>query len=51
MPFNLSNNLVNFQKYINKILDEKLNIFVMVNLDNILIYTKDPGQSYIDTIW
>ena len=41
--FGLSNAPTTFQGYINKILAEKLDIFVIVYLDNILIYTKDPG--------
>ena len=47
MPFGLSNTPATFQRYFNKILAEKLNIFVIVYLDNILIYTKDPGQPHI----
>ena len=43
MLFGLSNTLTSFQKYINKILAEKLNIFIIVYLDNIFIYTKDPS--------
>ncbi len=43
MPFCLSNAPANFQDYINKILTETLDIFVMVDWNNILIYTKDPG--------
>ena len=43
MPFSLSNTSVNFQGYINKILTEKLDIFIVIYLDNILIYTKDPS--------
>ena len=43
MPFGLSNAPATFQGYVNKILAEKLDIFVVVYLDNILIYTKDPG--------
>ncbi len=43
MPFGLSNALTSFQGYINKILAEKLDIFVVMYLDDILIYTKDPG--------
>ena len=35
--------LTSFKCYINKILAKKLNIFVIVYLDNILIYTKDPS--------
>ncbi len=43
MPFGLSNAPASFQGYMNKILAEKLDIFVVVYLDNILIYTEDPG--------
>ncbi len=42
MPFSLSNVPTSFQGYINKILAEKLDIFVVIYLDNILIYIKDP---------
>ena len=44
MPFRLSYNLTSFQGYINKILAEKLDIFIIVYLDDIFIYIKDPGQ-------
>ncbi len=37
MPFGLSNTLASFQRYINKILAKKLDIFVIVYLDDILI--------------
>ena len=50
MPFRLFNALVSFQGYIIKILVEKLDIFVIVYLDNILIYTKDPGQPHVDAV-
>ena len=43
MSFWLSNAVAGFQGYINKILAKKLDIFVIVYLDNILIYTKDPN--------
>ncbi len=43
MPFGLSNVLVSFQSYINKILAKKLDIFIVMYLDNILIYIKDLG--------
>ena len=41
MPFRLSNAPASFQGYINKILAEKLNIFVIVYLDDIFIYIKN----------
>lgn len=50
MPFGFSNILASFQDYINKILAEKLDIFVVVYLDNILIYIEDPSQLHIETI-
>lgn len=50
MPFGLSNVLTSFQIYINKILAKKLDIFAVVYLDNILIYTKDFGQSHVEAI-
>ncbi len=43
MPFGLSNAPAIFQGYINKILTEKLDIFVVLYLYDILIYTEDPG--------
>ncbi len=38
MPFGLSHTSVGFQGYINNILIEKLDIFVIMYWDNILIY-------------
>ena len=38
MFFNLFNILAIFQRYINKILPEKFNIIIIMNLDNTLIY-------------
>ena len=43
IPFCFSNAPATFQGYVNKILAEKLDIFIIVYLDDILIYTKDPG--------
>ena len=48
MPFGISNTSASFQGYINKILTKTVDIFIVVNLDNILIYTKDPGQLYVE---
>ena len=50
MPFGLSNAPASFQGYINKILAEKLDIFVIVYLDDILIYTEDPGKGHVEAV-
>ena len=50
MSFGLSNAPAIFQGYINKILAEKLDIFVIVYLDNILIYIKDPKQPHVEAV-
>ena len=48
--FGLYNAWAIFQEYINKILAEKSDIFIIVYLDDILIYTEDPGQPYVKAI-
>ncbi len=40
-----------FQSYINKILEEKLNVFMIVYLDDILIYTKSKGKEHVKVVW
>ena len=50
MLISFFNTLVNFQKYVNKILAKKFDIFVIVYLDDILIYTENPDQFYIKII-
>ena len=50
MPFDLSNAPTSFQGYINKILAEKMDIFIIVYLDDILIYTEDSGKPHVDAI-
>ena len=50
MLFGLSNSPASFQGYINKILAEKLDIFIIVYLNDIVIYTKDPGQAHVDAV-
>ena len=50
MFFGLFNTPATFQDYINKILAKKLDIFVIIYLDNILIYVKDPGQSHVKAV-
>ena len=50
MLFGLSNAPANFQCYINKILTEKLDIFIIIYLNDILIYNKNLDQSRIEVI-
>ena len=50
MPFGLTNAPASFQKFINKILAEKLDIFVIVYLNDILIYTDDDGDDHIAAV-
>lgn len=50
MLFGLSNALARFQVCINKILAEKLDVFVIVYLDDIFIYTKEPDQPHVDAV-
>ena len=51
MPFGLTNAPKSFSSYVNKILAKKLNIFVIVYLDDILIHIKDPGKTYVKAVW
>ena len=51
MLFELSNAAASFQGYINKILTKKLDVFVIVYLDNILIYSKNEGQRHVEAVW
>ena len=51
MSFGLFNTPASFQGYINKILAKKLDIFVIIYLDDILIYTKDAGQGHMRAVW
>ena len=50
MPFELSNTPATFQGYINNILAKKLDIFVIVYLDDILIYIKDKSQGHVKSL-
>ena len=43
LHFDLSNAPTSFQGYINKILAEKLNVFVIIYLNDILTYIEDAG--------
>ena len=48
--FSLFNAPATFQGYVNKILFEKFDIFIIVYQDDILIYTKDPGQPHVEAV-
>ena len=50
MLFGLTNAPAKFQGYINMILVEKLDIFIIVYLDNILIYNKDDGDGHVAAV-
>ena len=50
MLFGFSNASATFQEYVNKILAEKLDIFIIVYLDDILIYIKDSSQPHIEDV-
>ena len=51
MPFDPTNALRSFQGYVIKILAEKLNIFVIVYLDDILIYKDDLRKGHVNAVW
>ena len=50
MPFGLTNALASLQGYINKILAKKFDIFVIVYLDVIFIYTDDDGDGHVTAV-
>ena len=50
MLFGLTNTFPSFQGFINKIFAEKLNIFVIVYLDNIFTYINDNGDVFVAAI-
>ena len=52
MSFGLTNAPVCFQEYNNKILAKKVNSFVIVYINDILIYTEDDGDGHVgDVRW
>ena len=50
MLFGLSNTLTSFQGYINKILIEKLNTFIIVYMDDIFIYTENQNWGHVKAV-
>ena len=50
MLFGLSNALATFQGYVNKIMAENLDIFIIIYLNDILIYAKDLRQPHVEAV-
>ena len=50
MLFGLTNAPAIFQGYMNKILVEKFNVFVIVYLDDIFIKTEDERESHVQAV-
>ena len=50
MFFSLTNAPASFQGYINKILVEKPAIFVILYLDDILLYTDNDGDRHVSAV-
>ena len=50
MPFKLINASATFHGYINKILAEKFDVFIIIYLDDILIYTEDKSEDHIQVV-
>ncbi len=50
MPFGLTDTLATLQDYINKILAEKFDVFVIVYLDDILIYTESESEEHVQAV-
>ena len=51
MFFGFSNAPASFQGYINIILPKKLKVYIIVYLDDILVYTIDTSQGYLNAVW
>ncbi len=50
MPFSLTNALAIFQGYINIVLAEKLNVFILY-LDDIFIYIESERKDHVGAVW
>ena len=50
IPFRLTNAPATFQGYINKIMAEKLDVFMIVYLDDIFIYIKNEGKEHVEAL-
>lgn len=47
----LTNVLGSFQDYVKKNLTEKLNVFVIIYLDNIFVYIEDSSYNDVKAVW
>ncbi len=50
MPFGLTNAPAMFQGYMNKILVEKLDVFMIVYFDDIFIDTESEGEEHVQAV-
>ena len=50
MPFELTNAPAKFKSYTNKILAKKLDVFVIIYLNDIFIYTKSKSKKYVEAV-
>ena len=50
ISFGLTNAPASLQGYSNKTFAEKLDIFVIIYLDNILIYIEDDGDGHVTAV-
>ena len=48
--FSFFNAPASFEGYVNKILTTKFDVFFIVYLDDILIYTNDSGRGYVEAV-
>lgn len=51
MSLCLTNAPATFQGHINNILIEKLNVFLIVYLDDIFIYIKSKEKAHLGVVW
>ena len=51
MPFGLTNAPASFQEYIIMVFIKKLDIFVIIYLDDILIHTNDDKDGHVTIVW
>ena len=47
MSFELTNTPATFQTYINNVLREHLDVFIMIYLDDILVYSKNKADQKV----